>query len=166
MIGKKGFSLIELMLVLTILGIVTTFAVPNFLAAKVSSRESAATKTIRNLITANVTFSLTKGYGNYASDLDTLEAVQLIDSALATGTKGGYLYRWRRRNRSIHLQCWSQAGRLWEYGRSQFFWRRDQRDPFHYRGPQRELLRSASVGLSSSHRVDLKSASTSSSLHA
>ena len=48
-IGKKGFSLIELMLVLTILGIVTTFAVPNFLAAKVSSRESAAAKTIRNL---------------------------------------------------------------------------------------------------------------------
>jgi len=91
-IGKKGFSLIELMLVLTILGIVTTFAVPNFLAAKVSSRESAAAKTIRNLITANVTFSLTKGYGNYASDLDTLEAVQLIDSALATGIKGGYTF--------------------------------------------------------------------------
>jgi hypothetical protein len=35
---------------------------------------------------------LTKGYGDYASDLTTLEAAQLIDSVLTTGTKVDYAY--------------------------------------------------------------------------
>jgi type IV pilus assembly protein PilA len=89
---KRGFSLIEVMLVLTIIGIVATIAVPSFLQSKVTAREGTAVTTLRAVITANMTYSLTKGYGTYAPDLATLEAVQLIDPALGTGIKGGYTF--------------------------------------------------------------------------
>ena len=90
--GQRGFSLIEVLLVVTIIGIIATFAIPNLLRSQVAAREAAAASTVRNLITTQETFSLTKGYGKYSSDLATLQAAQLIDSALATGVKGGYTY--------------------------------------------------------------------------
>ena len=77
---------------LTIIGIIATFAIPNFVRSKLNAREGAAVTTVRNLMTAQTTFALTKGYGDYSPDLAALEAAQLIDSVLAAGIKGGYTY--------------------------------------------------------------------------
>jgi prepilin-type N-terminal cleavage/methylation domain-containing protein len=90
--NNKGFSLLELMFVLTIVGVVATFAVPYFFQSTAAAREVAAISVVRNLVSSQMSYSLTKGFGNFSPDLPTLETAGYIDSVLATGTKNGYLF--------------------------------------------------------------------------
>ena len=95
----KGFSLIELLIVVAIILIIAAIAIPNLLRSRMAANEASAVGSLRTINTACVTYSSTYGVGFPAalSNLGTngnasSTSADLIDNVLATGVKSGYAF--------------------------------------------------------------------------
>ncbi|MGA3324551.1 MAG: prepilin-type N-terminal cleavage/methylation domain-containing protein [Terriglobia bacterium] len=99
---QRGFSLIELLIVVAIILIIAAIAIPNFLRSRVAANQASAIESLRVISTAEVTFSTTYGSGFSSSMMylappaagqqTTSTAAGLIDSVLAGGYKSGYSF--------------------------------------------------------------------------
>ena len=88
---ERGFSLIELLIVVAIIGIIAAIAIPNLVKSQQAAHETAALSDVSTIGKEQLTYSLTKGRGKFAS-LQTLGAEGYLDSTLAAGNKGGYIF--------------------------------------------------------------------------
>ena len=99
---QKGFSLIELLIVVAIILIIAAIAIPNLLRARMAANESSAVASIRTINTGMITYNSTYPTVGFAAALTNLGGVSpctpssttacLIDSVLSAGTKSGYLF--------------------------------------------------------------------------
>jgi prepilin-type N-terminal cleavage/methylation domain-containing protein len=104
---SRGFSLIELLIVVAIILIIAAIAIPNLLRAKIASNEASATNSIRSINTAEYAYNAAYPDYGYALNLANLggpapclpapAAACLIDNVLATATlgssgKSGYIF--------------------------------------------------------------------------
>ncbi len=101
--SSKGFSLIELLIVVAIILIIAAIAIPNLLRSRIAANQASAVGSLRTLNTAEITYASTYNTG-YASDMaylgpnptdpnqPTSTAAGLIDSVLASGVKSGYSF--------------------------------------------------------------------------
>ena len=100
--NQKGFSLIELLIVVAIILIIAAIAIPNLLQARVAAHQASAVSSLRTINTANIMYISTYPTDGYAATLTALggtacapadsTAACLIDQQLASGTKTGYTF--------------------------------------------------------------------------
>ena len=98
--NQKGFSLIELLIVVAIILIIAAIAIPNLLRSRMAANEASAVGSLRTINTACVTYSTTYNTVGYPASLAALGPAQtatstsadLVDSVLALGTKSGYTF--------------------------------------------------------------------------
>jgi len=83
---QKGFSLIELLIVVAIILIIAAIAIPNLLRARMAANESSAVASIRTVNTAEVTYNSTYPTVGFAPNLKSLGGALGVACVPATGT--------------------------------------------------------------------------------
>jgi type IV pilus assembly protein PilA len=105
--AQKGFSLIELLIVVAIILIIAAIAIPNLMRSRMAANESSAVGSVRTINTSMVAYAAAFPDTGYATTLvalggaiggcapgtvATIAAACLIDPTLAAGAKSGYRF--------------------------------------------------------------------------
>jgi prepilin-type N-terminal cleavage/methylation domain-containing protein len=90
--NRKGFTLVEIMIVVAIIALLAAIAIPNLLRARANANEAAAVAAMKTLISSAISFRSVNAA--YPTTLYSLSSATppYIDSALGAGAKSGYTF--------------------------------------------------------------------------
>jgi type IV pilus assembly protein PilA len=99
--SERGFSLVELLIVVAIILIIAGIAIPDLLRSRIAANQASAVGSIRTIVTGENTYAATYGTG-YSVTLAQLDGpttgasninnAQMVDSVLGSGEKSGYFF--------------------------------------------------------------------------
>lgn len=94
LVGRKGFTLVEIMIVVAIIALLAAIAIPNLLRARHNANEAAAIGSMRTISTACESFRAAQSPVTYPANLAALSGANppYIDATLGAGTKQGYTF--------------------------------------------------------------------------
>ncbi|MHB8501108.1 MAG: type IV pilin protein [Candidatus Acidiferrales bacterium] len=102
--NQKGFSLIELLIVVAIILVISAIAIPSYMRSRMQANEASAVSSLRMINTAAITYFSTfqnLGYpptlasmGGAAPCTASSASACLLDDKIAQGTKSGYIFVW------------------------------------------------------------------------
>jgi type IV pilus assembly protein PilA len=106
---EKGYSLIELLIVVAIILVVAAIAIPNLLRSRIAANEASAVGSVRRMNAAANSYSSTyrngfppsqaaMGTGSPPAANASCDEAQLIDNVLTSGTKNGYTFIYKMAN--------------------------------------------------------------------
>lgn len=97
--SAKGFSLVELLIVVAIILVIAAIAIPNLLQARIAANEASAVGALSAIKSSEITYYTAYPQVGYAADMNALGGATpciassasacLIDSALTAATPGG-----------------------------------------------------------------------------
>ena len=100
---QRGFTLMELLIVMSIMIILMLIAIPNFISMKASANETSAMQSLRAIYQAQIQYQTSFPANGFACSLAALggnasagppspQAAQVLQGELAQGQKSGYTF--------------------------------------------------------------------------